>query len=234
MRTICALALCGASLAMSTLASAQEIDWKRVDEALGRTAAVGGDVHRYGFPRSDLQVTLDGVAIKPALALGGWVAFKPVHGEVMVMGDLVLLDTEINPVMAKLLAERHRHHRGSQSPAACESADLLHACRRARRSGEAGDSDPCRLGRKQDAAWASGRGVRPAAGDRSRHRGARRDHGRQGPGQRRCLSVRRAPPRPDHRDGDGARSARPDRHGQRRSTSSRPAAARRRSPATSW
>ena len=104
MRTLCALALCGASLAMSTLASAQEIDWKRVDEALGRTAAVGGDVHRYGFPRSDLQVTLDGVAIKPALALGGWVAFKPVHGEVMVMGDLVLLDTEINPVMAKLLA----------------------------------------------------------------------------------------------------------------------------------
>ena len=104
MRTICALALCGASLAMSTLASAQEIDWKRVDEALGRTAAVGGDVHRYGFPRSDLQVTLDGVAIKPALALGGWVAFKPMHGEVMVMGDLVLLDTEINPVMVKLLA----------------------------------------------------------------------------------------------------------------------------------
>lgn len=104
MRTLCALALCGASLAMSTLASAQEIDWKRVDEALGRTAAVGGDVHRYGFPRSDLQVTLDGVAIKPALALGGWVAFKPVHGEVMVMGDLVLLDTEINPVMVKLLA----------------------------------------------------------------------------------------------------------------------------------
>jgi hypothetical protein len=104
MRTLCALALCGASLAMSTLAGAQEIDWKRVDEALGRTAAVGGDVHRYGFPRSDLQVTLDGVTIKPALALGGWVAFKPVHGEVMVMGDLVLLDTEINPVMAKLLA----------------------------------------------------------------------------------------------------------------------------------
>ena len=88
---------------MSTLASAQEIDWKRVDEALGRTAAVGGDVHRYGFPRTDLQVTLDGVTIKPALALGGWVAFKPMHGEAMVMGDLVLLETEINPVMAKLI-----------------------------------------------------------------------------------------------------------------------------------
>ena len=61
------------------------------------------DVHRYGFPRSDLTVTLDGVTIKPALALGGWVAFKPMHGEVMVMGDLVLLETEVNPVMAKLI-----------------------------------------------------------------------------------------------------------------------------------
>src|SRR5438876_3895374 len=103
MRTFCALALCGASLAMSTLASAQEIDWKRVDEALGRSAAVGGDVHRYGFPRSDLQVTLDGVAIKPAFALGGWAAFKPAHGGAMVMGDLVLLETEITPVMTKLI-----------------------------------------------------------------------------------------------------------------------------------
>jgi hypothetical protein len=48
-------------------------------------------------------VMLDGVTIKPALALGGWVAFKPMHGGVMVMGDLVLLETEINPVMAKLI-----------------------------------------------------------------------------------------------------------------------------------
>jgi len=66
---------------------------------------VGGDVHRYGFPRTDLAVTLDGVSIKPALALGGWVAFKPAHGGVMVMGDLVLLDSEINPVMAKMIAD---------------------------------------------------------------------------------------------------------------------------------
>ena len=66
-------------------------------------ATVTGDVHRYGFPRTDLQVTLDGVTIRPALALGGWVAFKPAHGGAMVMGDLVLLETEINPVMTKLI-----------------------------------------------------------------------------------------------------------------------------------
>src|SRR5258705_3224402 len=86
-----------------TSAHAQEIDWQKVDDALGRKPAVSGDVHRYGFPRTDLTVTLDGVTIKPALALGGWVAFKPMHGEAMVMGDLVLLETEINPVMLKLI-----------------------------------------------------------------------------------------------------------------------------------
>jgi hypothetical protein len=92
-----------AAMAFPGLAKAADIDWKKVDAALGKTAAVTGEVHRYGLPRSDLQVTLDGVAIKPALALGGWVAFAPMHGEAMVMGDLVLLDTEITPVMTKLL-----------------------------------------------------------------------------------------------------------------------------------
>src|SRR5450432_2675383 len=87
----------------STAAISQEIDWQKVDDAFGRKPAVSGDVHRYGFPRTDLTVTLDGVTIKPALALGGWVAFKPAHGGAMVMGDLVLLETEINPVMLKLI-----------------------------------------------------------------------------------------------------------------------------------
>src|SRR5215213_8548610 len=91
------------ALALIAPASAEEIDWKKVDETLGRSAAVSADVHRYGFPRTDLQVTLDGVTIRPALALGGWAAFKSMHGGAMVMGDLVLLEAEINPVMAKLI-----------------------------------------------------------------------------------------------------------------------------------
>jgi Domain of Unknown Function (DUF1259) len=92
-----------AALLLSLPAGASDIDWKKVDVALGKTAAVSGEVHRYGLPRSDLKVTLDGISIKPALALGGWVAFAPMHGEAMVMGDLVLLETEITPVMTKLL-----------------------------------------------------------------------------------------------------------------------------------
>jgi uncharacterized protein DUF1259 len=90
--------------ALVTQANALPIDWEKVDAAFGRKAAViSGDVHRYGFPRTDLKVTLDGVTIRPALALGGWIAFKPAHGGAMAMGDLVLLETEINPVMTKLI-----------------------------------------------------------------------------------------------------------------------------------
>jgi hypothetical protein len=71
---------------------------------LGRKGAEQpGGIHRYGFPRADLKVTLDGVTLKPSFALGGWAAFEPMGTETMLMGDLVLTDTEINPVMKKLL-----------------------------------------------------------------------------------------------------------------------------------
>ena len=104
MRFISTVLLGGAIAASATAAYAQEINWSKVDTAFGRKAAVvSGDVHRYGFPRTDLSVTLDGVTIKPALALGGWVAFKPMGQQTMVMGDLVLLESEINPVMAKMI-----------------------------------------------------------------------------------------------------------------------------------
>ena len=102
MRAMIAFLTVGAVL-LSAPVCAQEIDWQQIDATLGRKPAVSGDVHRYGFPRTDLSVTLDGVAIKPTLALGGWVAFKPAHGGAMIMGDIVLLETEINSVMAKLI-----------------------------------------------------------------------------------------------------------------------------------
>src|SRR5712692_275335 len=103
MRNMFPVTAFGLGLMLAGAAGAQEIDWKKIDATLGRSAAVSGDVHRYGFPRTDLTVTLDGVTIRPAFALGGWTAFKPAHGGAMVMADLVLLETEVNPVMAKLI-----------------------------------------------------------------------------------------------------------------------------------
>ena len=78
--------------------------WTPVDQALGRTGTTQADgVRRYAFPRSDLHVELDGVAVRPALALGGWLAFQPMGSSAVVMGDLVLTPEEVNPVMSELL-----------------------------------------------------------------------------------------------------------------------------------
>jgi len=95
------------ALTIGTATAATATDWTQVDQILGRKGATpSGEIHRYGFPRSDLSVTVDGVSIKPAFALGGWVAFEPIpSGGAMMMGDLVLMDTEISPVMKKLLDE---------------------------------------------------------------------------------------------------------------------------------
>jgi hypothetical protein len=87
-----------------SLAQPTPPNWAAIDQALGRTGTTQPDgVRRYGFPRSDLHVVLDGVAIKPALALGGWLAFQPMDTAAVVMGDLVLTPDEVNPVMAELL-----------------------------------------------------------------------------------------------------------------------------------
>src|ERR1700736_6931612 len=104
MNTLRILAACGAVLASVAAADAQSTDWAKVDGIFGRAGAVGGAVHRYGFPRTDLQVTRDGVTIRPTLALGGWIALQPMGANMaMAMGDLVLLQTEVNPVISKLI-----------------------------------------------------------------------------------------------------------------------------------
>jgi hypothetical protein len=105
MRPTKAMVFASLSLLCAAPATAAETDWFVVDTILTRTGAVSGDVHRYGLPRSDLNVSLDGVALKPGFALGGWVAFEPIGDKAMMMGDLVLTESEINPVMSKLLAE---------------------------------------------------------------------------------------------------------------------------------
>jgi hypothetical protein len=77
-----------------------------VDAALGRHGALNpGNVYKFSFPRSDMHVAVDGVTLAPALALGSWVAFKPASGNrAMVMGDLVLGEAEVDPVMRALQA----------------------------------------------------------------------------------------------------------------------------------
>jgi Domain of Unknown Function (DUF1259) len=91
------------AVGLATPALADEADWQQVEKALGVSGSMEpGDVYKVSMPRSDLEVTADGVQIKPSFALGSWLAFKKAGEETMVMGDLVLTEDEVNPVISKL------------------------------------------------------------------------------------------------------------------------------------
>jgi hypothetical protein len=92
------LALAGSSAAIAAP------DWAAVGQAMGKAGTMmPGGVYRIGLPRSDLHVMLDGIELKPTFALGSWAAFTPMGDQAMVMGDLVLTEDEIEPVMKSLL-----------------------------------------------------------------------------------------------------------------------------------
>ncbi len=105
--TVFVLAACSAPQNENVNANAGQqpsaADWKPVEQALGKAGSMQpGDVYKVSLPRSDLKVTVSGVELKPALALGSWVAFKKTGDMTMVMGDLVLTEDEVTPVLTKL------------------------------------------------------------------------------------------------------------------------------------
>jgi biotin operon repressor len=104
-----ALALLALLLCSTRHATAQQkhgTDWSAVEAAMGRPGQVQpGDVIRFGMPRRDLHVIVGIITLKPALALGSWAAFKETRRGTMVMGDLVLTEDELEPVMGKLQEE---------------------------------------------------------------------------------------------------------------------------------
>jgi Domain of Unknown Function (DUF1259) len=104
MHRIITLMAAFAALVFAVAANAAPIDWSKVDQAMGKPGTdQPGGVHKYGLPRSDLKITVDAVAIKPTLALGSWIGFMPTDDGAMFMGDLVLTETEIEPVMKRLI-----------------------------------------------------------------------------------------------------------------------------------
>lgn len=91
---------CAAALAQNSPAVK---DWKPVEQALGRSGQPQADgAYKFGLPRGDMSVTVEGVQVKPALALGSWLAFSSPGQDALMMGDLVLAESEVTPVMATL------------------------------------------------------------------------------------------------------------------------------------
>src|SRR5919112_5412806 len=103
MRKLFSTSIAAAVLACMPQAFAAEQWQQQVATGLGKQGSeMPGGVYRVALPRTDLKVRLDGGEIKPGLALGSWLAFKQMGQDVMVMGDLVLTDQEVNPVMKRL------------------------------------------------------------------------------------------------------------------------------------
>jgi len=99
-----------ALFALPAVVAAGPVDsatWEAVDKTFGRPGKLfPGDVHKYGWPRADLRVAAGGVQVEPTLALGSWAALMKTNteGQLMAMGDLVLLAEEVNPVLRALQA----------------------------------------------------------------------------------------------------------------------------------
>lgn len=88
-------------------ARSQGAGWDAVDKVFGFAGKdLPGEVHRYGWPRADLHVSVGGVSVQPGLALGAWAGFKKTGtgDEAVAMGDLVLLEPEVEPVLGELEA----------------------------------------------------------------------------------------------------------------------------------
>jgi hypothetical protein len=101
--TLIAIAAVGSASSQTQTASPASDDWKQVEAAMGRPGQLQpADVMKFAMPRKDLRVTVNDVQVKPGLALGSWVAFKRDGDKAMVMGDLVLTQDEVEPVMMKL------------------------------------------------------------------------------------------------------------------------------------
>jgi len=82
------------------------IDTKKIDELTGAKGVLNQEegVFKVSFPRTDVKVTVDGWTMKPFMGLTSWAAFKAGQkGQVIVMGDLVLFEDEVNPVMSAAL-----------------------------------------------------------------------------------------------------------------------------------
>lgn len=105
-----------------TVTMAQTQDWEKVEKILGKKGTANGNTFKIIFPRFDLNVKVGNIPVEAGLALTSWIGFQPIGNTAMIMGDLVILDREVSPVMTKLLSEGiqvtalHNHLIGESPP----------------------------------------------------------------------------------------------------------------------
>lgn len=86
------------------LSFAQQTDWSTIETVFGKKGNIQDDVFKITFPRYDLKVKVGSFSIAPSLALTSWIGFMKMGAQATMMGDLVLLDSEVAGVISKLVA----------------------------------------------------------------------------------------------------------------------------------
>ncbi len=89
--------------AVSLISYGQQTDWNEVGKIFNRKASQTDGYYKFAFPRADLTVKIANHKVEPGLALTSWIAFLPMNSKAMVMGDLVLLESEVSPVLKSIV-----------------------------------------------------------------------------------------------------------------------------------
>jgi hypothetical protein len=89
--------------AMAATSKTIPLDVKMLDDVMGMKGAVNGNEYKVTVPQNDLKVEVDGFKIIPAMGLGTWVAFTPAPGGAMVMGDIIVNETDLGPVQREAI-----------------------------------------------------------------------------------------------------------------------------------
>ena len=105
--TVLALSLCASAASVAPAADDAKLDTAKIEQATGAKGQMNAEegVFKVSIPRTDVKVTVDGTPMPPFMGLTSWAAFKPgmKEGTVMVMGDMVLFQDEVNPAMRAAL-----------------------------------------------------------------------------------------------------------------------------------
>src|SRR5215467_10193465 len=92
-------------VALLVINSFAQIDSTALNNVFGKKGTVTGNVYKITYPRYDLKVKVGDFNVAPGLALGSWIGIIDMGHQAMMMGDLVLLDTEVPKVINKLMEE---------------------------------------------------------------------------------------------------------------------------------
>jgi hypothetical protein len=105
MKKLFLTALISISMAATCFCQEKTIDAQTIEQVIGIKGKENKGEYKISIPQNDLKVEVDGIKITPPMGLGAWVAFTSAQGGVMVMGDIILTETDLKPVQSEVIRQ---------------------------------------------------------------------------------------------------------------------------------